>query len=289
MKTITEIAIKEIVAGNNDRTVFCQSDLQDLANSIKEHGLIQPITVREIEETGIYEIVAGERRYRACKLLGWDTIPVIIADMTNEEASAVMLAENIARQELDPIDEGLAYSKRMTAFGWSAEECATKAGVSTIRVQFRVKLLTLRGDIQQLIRTGNLSLGYAQIIASSGLDANFQTQAIRTLRDNPSATPGWFRRICSDLLTKQAQADMFSGVLFGDPDTFFVGSNPVREPPHPSTAKPPKVGKTAREVVENQIGFWKQAADLWQEAGKPFRRQECQAAAQALQLTLEML
>lgn len=288
-KTIVEISTKDIIPGDNDRTIFTASELSDLASSIKEHGLIQPITVRALDIDSpdqMYEIVAGERRFRACKLLGWDAIPAIVADITDEEASAVMLSENIARQELDPIDEAGAYQKRMTQFGWTVSECADKAGVSEIRVQFRIKLLRLRSDVQQLVRTGNIGIGYAQILADSGLDANFQTQAIVALRDNPRPVPGWFRKVCGDLLRKQAQTSMFSEPLFVAVPG--VASEPERiiDPPHPSTSKPPMIGKTPREIVQNQAAFWNTAASAWAEIGKPFKRQECEAAAQALQLVL---
>jgi len=214
---ITKIDLKDIVPGNNDRTVFNADALQELSDSIKEHGLIQPITVREISESDLFEIVAGERRFRACQLAGMEVISAIIADMDDEEASAVMLSENIARSDLDPIDEAIAYQKRMDQFDWTIDEIAEKAGVSTIRVRFRIKLLALKEDLKQLVRTGNLSLGYAQIIASANLDSNFQALAVRALNENNNPTPGWFRNVCGKLFNQQAQSKMFEGVLFNDP------------------------------------------------------------------------
>jgi ParB/RepB/Spo0J family partition protein len=283
---VTNLPINEIVPGPNDRTTFDPIKLQELAESIKEHGLIQPITVRQLD-CGTYQIVAGERRYRAYKLSGQETIPAIIQDLTDEEASAIMLSENVSRSDLDPIDEAIAYATRINAFGWTIENCAERAGVSSIRVRFRIKLLKLRSDIQDLVRSGNLEIGYAQIISDCTLDANFQMLAIRSLRDNPSPTTGWFRRICNDLRGKQAQAVMFSDPLFSGCPVVVQDPRPSKEPPHPSTHTPPANGNNAKEIVQSQIGFWESAADSWNEIGKPFKKQECQAAAKALQLAIQ--
>lgn len=283
---IREIDTTCIIPGNNDRTQFPKAELEELAASIKAHGLIQPITIRALDAEDLYQIVAGERRFRAVQLLGWATIPAIVKDLSDEEASAIMLAENVARQDLDPIDEALAYDHRITAYGWSVQDCALKAGVSEIRIRFRLKLLSLRPDVQKLIRDGHLSIGYAQILSDAGLDANRQLLAVAHLRDNAHPTPGWFRREVNALLAEQAQVSMFGdGPLFGDACLPVSQAQPI-EPPHPATTKPPKVGHTAQEVISNQVGFWQSAADAWSEIGKPFKRQECQAAAQALQAAL---
>jgi hypothetical protein len=193
-----------------------------------------------------------------------------------------MLAENVSRQDLDPIDEAIAYATRMSAYGWTVSDCAGKAGVSAVRVQFRLKLLQLRSELQALIRSGDLTLGYAQILSDANLDANFQMLAIRQLRDNATPTPQWFRRIVSDLREKQAQSTMWDITQF----TQFTADCPkvhIQEPPHPSTTVAPRVGKTVHDIIEHQAGFWKTAADEWDKLGKPFKRQECEAAAFALQ------
>ena len=87
MKPINDIPISQIIPGKNDRTIFDESGLRELADSIKEHGLIQPITVRYAEDCKEFEIIAGERRFRACKLLGWQTIPAIITVLKDEATS----------------------------------------------------------------------------------------------------------------------------------------------------------------------------------------------------------
>lgn len=171
--SVTMIDTTLIVPGNNDRTRFDPTALRELAESIKGHGLIQPVIVRHLDGTELYQIVAGERRTRAIDLLGWPEVPCLVADLNDEEASAVMLTENVARDDLDPVDEANAYANRMALYGWDEKRCAQQAGVSTVRVQFRLKLLKLRDNLKDLVRTGDLELGYAQIIAQADLDANF--------------------------------------------------------------------------------------------------------------------
>jgi len=281
---ITPINLNEIIPGNNDRTRFDQSSLMELADSIKGHGLAQPITVRYLSDIDCYQIVAGERRYRAAQMLGWNAIPAVVRELDDETAAAIMLAENIARSDLDPIDEARAYQSRMDKFGWTVNDVAEKAGVSTVRVKFRLKLLGLRPDLQDLVRSGDLQLGYAQILSDAHLDTNRQLIALARLRDNPSPTPTWFRRQVNALLEEQAQDSLF------DADMFTVQAIEAKQefvnPPHPSTTTPPKVGRSLRDIVANQVKFWTKAAEDWNLLGKPFKRQECEAAAQALALAL---
>jgi ParB/RepB/Spo0J family partition protein len=289
--TVTHISTSQIVAGNNDRTTFDPKALAELAASIQANGLIQPITVRSIEGTELYQIVAGERRFRAMDgVLGWQTVPAIVADLTDEEAAAVMLSENVSRQDIDPIDEANAYASRMKAYGWTVARCAEAAGVSEIRVQFRVKLLALRPDVQALVKTGNLQLGYAQVLASAGLDSTRQIMALAALRDHTNPTPAWFRRLCSDLLSQQAQETMLDAPpIFGGDLEAPATRTSIVEPPHPSTTTPPVAGRSAKDKLSSQAAFWTDAAAQWERLGRPFKRQEFQAAAQALQTALALL
>lgn len=287
MTNIVLIDTTSIAAGNNDRTVFEPKALRELADSIDKNGLIQPITVRPAGDTGIFQIVAGERRFRAMSLLEWSEIPCIVKEMTDEEAAAVMLAENVSRADIDPIDEAMAYNSRMALFGWSVADCARHAGVSAIRVQFRVKLLILRPDIQSLIRTGQMTVGYASILSDADLDRNRQLMAVAKLRDNSSPTTGWFRRVVGELQAEQNQAGLFNmdGPLFGEYIPTKEDTAPVM-PPSPETHQPPAIGKTLRDIVNGQIRFWQEAAEAWSNLGKPFKRQECEAAAHALTAVL---
>lgn len=285
----TQIDARSIVPGNNDRTKFDKKALRELADSIAANGLIQPITVRLVEDTDVYQIIAGERRYRATQLLNWQEVPCNVVDKNEEEASLAMLIENVQRNDLDPIDEGRAYASRIKYYGWDVDTLSKKTGLSKIRIQFRLKLISLRPDIQELISSGDLQLGYAQIISDANLDHNFQLVALRHLRDNASPTPAWFRRICSKLLEQQSQAIMFDTPLFGGPVLEPLHQEVPQEPPTPSTIMPPRKGGTTQDIISNQIKFWQEAASAWNELGKAFKRQECEAAVFALKSTLAVL
>ena len=122
-KDLTELNIKEVVPNvNQPRRNFDPEKLAELTASIKEHGLVQPIVVRPYN--GSYQIVAGERRYRACKQLGLKTIPTIIKNLSDEEVTEISLIENIQRQELNPIEEARAYKRLVDEFGLTQEEIA---------------------------------------------------------------------------------------------------------------------------------------------------------------------
>lgn len=301
---ITKLSITEIIPGTNDRSIFDEQALKGLADNIQAHGLIQPITVRPMPELDCYQIVAGERRFRAVQLLGWADIPAVIIEADDQTAAAIMLAENVARKDLDPIDEAKAYSSRMILYGWSVDDCATKAGVSIVHIQFRLKLLTLRADLQELVRTGNLQLGYAQILSDARLEPDFQTIAVRYLRDNPRPTPAWFRTIADELATKQNQQEIsFAPVEQPDISGLFAPSigpscdglppmfggplqTPKVNPPSPATDAPPSMRGTALEILEAHRKYWQDAAADWAYLGRNFKAQECTAAAQALTYTM---
>lgn len=280
-----EIRIEAVQASfGNDRTVFADEGLRELAESMAANGLAQPITVRRVSENGqagAYQIIAGERRFRAARLLGWETIPAIVQKYDDRQAGAVMLAENTARVDLNPIEEGGAFQRRLDQ-GWTVGEVAKAAGKSAVYVQFRVKLLALRAEVRDLVATGQMPIGYAQILADADLDPNRQTIAVRLLSRNASPTPAWFRQECQRLAGEQAQPDMFADVLFLSP----TPSAPVIETPSapiPGETTPPAASGTPAEIFEAQIAFWLDAADQWKRYGKNFKRGECLAAAAALQ------
>ena len=126
MSTITTTPVPLIPPGDNDRKSFNRPSLEDLAASIKPHGLAQPITVRP--GVGGFQLVAGERRFRAIsEILRWDTCPAIVRDLSDEDASAIMLAENTWRIDLNPIEKAHGYDKRMRQFGCAIERIAARS------------------------------------------------------------------------------------------------------------------------------------------------------------------
>lgn len=293
---ITDLPLSQVIpnrALGNDRTVFDESALRELAESIRINGLAQPITVRCVDTNApLYEVIAGERRYRAHKLIdGQTTIRAIIVDMDDKQASAVMLAENTGRKDLDPIDEARAYQRRLSQ-GWDKKDLAQKAGVSQQVITNRVKLLSLREDLQHMVRTGQLQVGYAQIIADAALDTNRQLIAFRKLSSNPAPTPTWLRQECAQLAEAQAQTDMFDNVLFSGAtfDAKITKTEFIQQlPADPRKDTAPIVGNSHHDILSNQINFWQEAADKWQRLGKTANRDRCLAAAQSLKTVLDIM
>ncbi|HUW09177.1 MAG TPA: ParB/RepB/Spo0J family partition protein [Anaerolineae bacterium] len=207
MASIQDISCSTIIAGENDRQFFDRRSLEELAASIAEHGLAQPITVRPVPPG--YQIVAGERRFRAiAQVLGRDTIPAIVRELSDEEASAIMLAENIGRADLNPVEEAIAYRTRIDRYGWSYEQLSRVAGVSPELIRRRLSLLSLDDDIQQLVAFGHLPIGHAE--AMTKLDVNRQRIALRIFRESNNGMPlARFHPIAGQLLAEQSQDGLF--------------------------------------------------------------------------------
>lgn len=287
---VVELTLESIAPSfGNDRTVFDDAAIEQLAASIKANGLVQPITVREIAP-GQYQLIAGERRYRAHKLLGREFIRAIIAPMDDAQAAAAMLVENTGRKDLDPIDEARAYARRRDDFKWDDAQIADCAGVSIQIVRNRIKLLSLNAEIQHLVRTGNLQVGYANVIADAELDKNRQRIAMGRLIQNPAPTIAWFRRECAELAAAQAQNAMFDDSFdFSATTGQNVNAATVKLPADPRSDTAPMVGKTYREMMQNRINFWRDAADQWDRYGKGANRDRCLAAAKECESLLAVM
>ena len=139
------------------RKNFDEDALEELADSIRQVGLIQPIVVQD--RKGYYEIIAGERRWRACKKAGLKEIPVIIRNFTEQEIVEISIIENIQREDLNPIEEAMAYKRLLEEFNLKQDEVAEKVSNS-------LRLLKLTDDVQQMIVDGKLSTGHARAIIS---------------------------------------------------------------------------------------------------------------------------
>lgn len=150
----------------NPRKTIDEGDLQDLSNNIKQQGLLQPITVRpiEVDDTnplcGEFEIICGERRYRAVSMLEEDTIPCIVREMTDEEALDAMITENLQRKDVDPIEEAFAFGQLLKT-GKTVEQIADRVGKSKRFVQERIKLDNLLPDLKKMVKDGKLHIGAA--------------------------------------------------------------------------------------------------------------------------------
>ena len=173
------LAIDVIQRGRyQPRTNFNLDALQELADSIKAQGVVQPIVVRPLSATpGQYELVAGERRWRAAQLAELHEIPAIIRDLTDQETMAVALIENIQRQELNPIEEAKSLVRLVEEFGLTHQEAADAVGRSRVSVSNLLRLLTLQTDVRHMLEDGQLEMGHARAIL--GLEATKQLQAAR--------------------------------------------------------------------------------------------------------------
>ena len=162
----TTIRISRITPrGDQPRKSFDENALQVLADSISEHGVIQPIVVREIgvlEDN--YEIIAGERRWRAAKMAGLDEIPAVIMTGDDLKIAEVALIENVQRKDLNPIEEAMAYKALIERFGLKQEEVAKQAGKSRSAVANMLRLLELPDEVLALVQDEKLSMGHARAI-----------------------------------------------------------------------------------------------------------------------------
>lgn len=148
------------------RQDFDEAAIAELADSIRQHGLIQPIVVRPMG--AVYQIVAGERRWRACRMLGMSDVPVIIKEFTDEETAQIALIENIQRQDLNPVEEAAAYRSLMDEYGMTQETLSKAVGKSRSAIANAVRLLKLPDEIVEMLRKGKLSAGQAKAIAGAG-------------------------------------------------------------------------------------------------------------------------
>lgn len=160
----TELRLSEIEPNRaQPRKEFTESALQDLADSIAKHGVLQPILVRPLPAGG-YQIVAGERRWRASRLAGLEKVPVVVRDMPDVEAMEIALIENLQREDLNPIEEAEGYRVLMEQFHFTQDEVASRLGKSRPFIANAVRLLGLPGELQSLVREGRLSSGHARTL-----------------------------------------------------------------------------------------------------------------------------
>ena len=145
------------------RRDFDEEELQALADSIQEHGIIQPLTVRELH-SGYYQIIAGERRWRAARLANLTEIPVVIIEADDKKAMELALIENLQRQDLNPVEEALGYRSLMDDYGLTQEEAAKRVGKSRPAVANALRLLGLAPEVLEKVRDGSLSAGHARAV-----------------------------------------------------------------------------------------------------------------------------
>ena len=147
------------------RREFDEEELQALADSISVHGVIQPLTVREMP-TGYYQIIAGERRWRAARMAGLSDVPVVVIEADDKKAMELALIENLQRQDLNVVEEALGYQALIENYGLTQEEAAERVGKSRPAVANTLRLLTLCPEVLELLKEGQLTAGHARAILS---------------------------------------------------------------------------------------------------------------------------
>ena len=150
---------------NQPRQDFDEEELQALSESLSTHGILQPLTVRELD-SGYYQIIAGERRWRAARMAGLSEVPVVVIEADDKKAMELALIENLQRQDLNPVEEALGYQSLMSDFGLTQDETAQRVGKSRPAVANALRLLNLSDAILENVRSGSLSAGHARALLS---------------------------------------------------------------------------------------------------------------------------
>lgn len=179
---------------NNPRRSFAVEDLEDLTRSVREKGIVQPILVRPQPGQPVsdnrYEIIAGERRWRAAQQAGLHEIPVLIQAVSDKEALELAIVENVQRSDLNPIEEARGYQQLLDGFDYTQQDLATVIGKSRSHVANTLRLLKLPDDVQKLLQDGDLTAGHAKILvgaddpaalASKIIDGNMSVRAAELL------------------------------------------------------------------------------------------------------------
>lgn len=161
------------------RQNFRDADLQDLAASIREHGIIQPVILRaDPEATGTYQIVAGERRWRAAQQAGLHEVPAIVRELDDRKILELAIIENVQRVDLDPVEEAHGYSQLVDTFGYTQEELARIIGKSRSHLANTMRLLALPEPVLEMLRTGALTAGHARALITAADPVRLAEQAV---------------------------------------------------------------------------------------------------------------
>ncbi len=163
---VLNVPTAHIIANpHQPRQAVDHSALEDLINSIREHGIVQPLVM--IKRGGGYQLIAGERRLRAAQILGLKTVPAIVRDATTQQQLELAIVENVQRKDLNPMERAHAYQKLIDEFSLTQEQVAKRVGKSRVTVANTLRLLELPGEVQQAVAEEKISEGHAKVIASA--------------------------------------------------------------------------------------------------------------------------
>lgn len=167
----TELDLNDIVPNRDQpRKTFDEASLEELADSIRRHGVLQPLLVRPIPSGG-YQLVAGERRWRACRMAGLTKVPVVIKELTDTETMEIAIIENLQREDLNPIEEAEGLQALIDKCGYTQEEAAASVGKSRPAIANSLRLLRLPPEVRDMTRSGELSAGHARALLAFDNDA----------------------------------------------------------------------------------------------------------------------
>lgn len=173
-RSVVSVAVENLFPNpNQPRRNFTPEDLESLASSIKQKGILQPLIVRSRHESGTYEIVAGERRWRAAQIAQVHELPVLVRNFTDTEVLEVAIIENIQRADLNAIEEAAGFRQLMDRFGHTQEKIAEALSKSRSHIANLLRLLSLPEDVQGLVREGRLSAGHARALITTSNPAHF--------------------------------------------------------------------------------------------------------------------
>lgn len=220
---VTQISTDQLTPGQyQPRTKMHKSTLDELSQSIKEQGVLQPLVVRRLA-SGRFEIVVGERRWRAAQLAGIDTVPAIIRDLNNDETAKIALIENLQREDLNSLDQARGLLRLQKEFNLSQEELGKAVGKSRSTVTNLMRLLTLSAEVQELLQEGKIEMGHAR--------------SLLTLNEHDQLKCA--KRVISESLSVRQCEEMAGGILGGK-----------KSQSSPKTAKDPNTSLLERELSE---------------------------------------
>jgi ParB family chromosome partitioning protein len=166
MGGISEIDLEKIVANpNQPRVTFGHQELEELTDSVRRHGILQPLALADLGD-GTYEVIAGERRLRAAQMAGLKSVPALIREANNSERFILALIENIQREDLNPLEEALAYERLSKEYGLRTADIAQQVGKAASTISNMTRLLTLSDDMKEAVKNGRLSVGNAKALLS---------------------------------------------------------------------------------------------------------------------------
>jgi len=208
---LLNLKIDKIVTNSNQpRKHFDNGKMSELKDSIKNSGLLQPITVRKISN-GKYEIVAGERRYRACRELGMESIPVIEMNVGDARGYELSVLENIQRENLNPIEEAESYLMLMEVYGYTQEKLSEKLGKTRSSVSNKMRILKLPASVKEMVKKGEISYGHARTLLSLSDEKKIEAAAKEIINKGYSVRET--ERRVKFLINKGNSSDALSGSL----------------------------------------------------------------------------